>query len=92
MKWALLSAALLVIASATAKKVMTEVPSLGEAARDPAICGRATLAMVVSSAVMMVASMIEMVIMPRFLTGSADVAAMLAMESVRRAARSAAAR
>ena len=52
------------------------------------MCGRATLAMVVSSAVMMVASMIEMVIMPRLATLAGSTAAMLAKVLSRPAARS----
>ncbi len=62
-----------------------------EADTDPAMWGRATLAMVVSSAVMMVASMIEMVIMPRLATAGpavamlAKVSAAISFVSLRRA-------
>ena len=50
----------------------------GEAETDPAIFGSATLAMVVSSAVMMVASMIEIVIMPRLAVFAGATSAMFA--------------
>jgi hypothetical protein len=52
------------MAEATMYEVSTQVIWSCEACRLPCMCGNATLAMVVSSACMMVASMIEMVIMP----------------------------
>ena len=53
------------MAAATMKEVSTQVIWSCEADRLPCMCGRATLAIVPSSAWMMVASMIDMVIMPR---------------------------
>ena len=53
------------MAEATMYEVSTQVIWSCEACRLPCMCGSATLAMVVSSACMMVASMIEMVIIPR---------------------------
>jgi hypothetical protein len=55
------------IADATIYDVSTQVIWSCEADRLPCMCGSATLAMVPSIACMMVASMIEMVIMPRLM-------------------------
>jgi hypothetical protein len=52
------------MAEATMYEVSTQVIWSCDACRLPCMCGSATLAIVVSSACMMVASMIEMVIIP----------------------------
>jgi hypothetical protein len=49
----------------------------GEADTDPAMRGKATLAMVESSTVMIVANMTETVTMPRLIVGSEAVAALV---------------
>ena len=55
-----------IVAAATMYDVSTQVIWSCEAERLPCMCGKATLAIVVSSAWMMVASITEMVIIGRF--------------------------
>ena len=59
------------IAAATIYEVSTQVIWSAEAETLPAMCGRATLAIVVSSEFITVASMIEAVIRPRLATPAA---------------------
>jgi hypothetical protein len=54
------------MAAATMYEVSTQVISSCDADSVPCICGRATLAIVLSSVCISVASMIDSVIMPRF--------------------------
>jgi hypothetical protein len=69
------------MAAATMKEVSTQVIWSCEADSAPCMCGRATLAMVPSSAWMMVASMIEIVIMVRLIGGAAPAPAAVAARS-----------
>src|SRR5258708_39484691 len=62
------------IAAATMYEVSTQVMVSLAADRLPCIYGRATLAIVESSACMIVASMIESVMAPRYLTAMAGAA------------------